>query len=96
MGVFGRLPDHGGAAGVDAARSGRRCQASVDLQEDVMNGVIKSIVFGVAVTAIALFEGYDAPPRPRASRRDHAHRSDLFPGGAGIGFRPHRLHVQGA
>ena len=26
------------------------------------NGVIKSLVFGVAVTAIALFEGYDAPP----------------------------------
>jgi phospholipid/cholesterol/gamma-HCH transport system permease protein len=27
-----------------------------------VNGVIKSVVFGVAVTAIALFEGYDAPP----------------------------------
>jgi phospholipid/cholesterol/gamma-HCH transport system permease protein len=27
-----------------------------------MNGVIKSIVFGFAVTWIALFEGYDAPP----------------------------------
>ena len=29
---------------------------------DILNGVIKSVVFGVAVTAIALFEGYDSPP----------------------------------
>ncbi|HEV8647165.1 MAG TPA: ABC transporter permease, partial [Burkholderiales bacterium] len=31
-------------------------------REDIVNGVIKSFVFGVAVTWIALFEGYDAPP----------------------------------
>jgi phospholipid/cholesterol/gamma-HCH transport system permease protein len=37
-------------------------QAAVDFKEDILNGVIKSLVFGVAVTAIALFEGYDAPP----------------------------------
>ena len=29
---------------------------------DILNGVIKSVVFGVAVTWIAVFEGYDAPP----------------------------------
>jgi len=34
----------------------------VDFREDIVNGVIKSIVFGIAVTWIALFEGYDAPP----------------------------------
>jgi len=27
-----------------------------------MNGVIKSVVFGVAVTWISVFEGYDAIP----------------------------------
>jgi phospholipid/cholesterol/gamma-HCH transport system permease protein len=27
-----------------------------------MNGVIKSVVVGLAVTWISLFEGYDAPP----------------------------------
>ena len=32
------------------------------MREDILNGVIKSVVFGVAVTLIALFEGYDAPP----------------------------------
>ena len=28
----------------------------------MLNGIIKSAVFGVAVTWIAVFEGYDAPP----------------------------------
>jgi phospholipid/cholesterol/gamma-HCH transport system permease protein len=37
-------------------------QASVDLHEDVVNGIIKSAVFGVAVAWIAVFEGYDAVP----------------------------------
>jgi phospholipid/cholesterol/gamma-HCH transport system permease protein len=34
----------------------------VSLTGDVLNGVIKSVVFGVAVTWIAVFEGYDATP----------------------------------
>jgi phospholipid/cholesterol/gamma-HCH transport system permease protein len=37
-------------------------QSAVDFREDIVNGVIKSVVFGIAVTWIALFEGYDAPP----------------------------------
>ena len=37
-------------------------QAAVDFKHDILNGVLKSFVFGVVVTAIALFEGYDAPP----------------------------------
>jgi phospholipid/cholesterol/gamma-HCH transport system permease protein len=37
-------------------------QDSVDFNHDILNGLIKSLVFGVAVTVIALFEGYDAPP----------------------------------
>jgi phospholipid/cholesterol/gamma-HCH transport system permease protein len=37
-------------------------QANVDWRLDIVNGVIKSVVFGVACTMIALFEGYDAPP----------------------------------
>ena len=37
-------------------------QAAVDFREDILNGVLKSFVFGIAVTVIALFEGYDAPP----------------------------------
>src|SRR6186997_328897 len=34
----------------------------IGVEEDILNGVVKSFVFGVAVTWIALFEGYDAPP----------------------------------
>lgn len=37
-------------------------QASVDFTEDVMNGVIKSIVFGVVCTWIAVYQGYDSVP----------------------------------
>ena len=48
--------------GVDAGAFWSQMQSNVDLRNDIVNGVIKSIVFGAAVTAIALFEGYDAPP----------------------------------
>ena len=48
--------------GVDEGSFWSQMQAAVDFEEDILNGVIKSVVFGVAVTWIALFEGYDAPP----------------------------------
>jgi len=48
--------------GVDGGAFWSQMQANVDWQLDIMNGVIKSIVFGAACTMIALFEGYDAPP----------------------------------
>ena len=35
---------------------------NVDFKFDVINGLIKSLVFGIACTIIALYEGYDAPP----------------------------------
>lgn len=48
--------------GVDAGAFWSQMQANVDWRFDIVNGVLKSIVFGVACTMIALFEGYDAPP----------------------------------
>jgi phospholipid/cholesterol/gamma-HCH transport system permease protein len=48
--------------GVDGGAFWSQMQASVDFKEDILNGFIKSCVFGVACTMIALFEGYDAPP----------------------------------
>ncbi|MFL9611208.1 lipid asymmetry maintenance ABC transporter permease subunit MlaE [Methylobacillus sp. Pita2] len=48
--------------GVDAGAFWSQMQASVDFREDIVNGVIKSVVFGIACTMIALFEGFDAPP----------------------------------
>ena len=62
MGVFGGYVIGVVLIGVDEGSFWSQMQASVDFDHDVMNGVIKSFVFGVAVTAIALFEGYDAPP----------------------------------
>lgn len=37
-------------------------QSSVDFRNDVLNGLIKSVVFGVAVGMISVFEGYFAQP----------------------------------
>ncbi|EHQ51379.1 hypothetical protein ECTPHS_01724 [Ectothiorhodospira sp. PHS-1] len=51
-----------GVLGVDAGAYWSQMQASVDFHEDVMNGVIKSMVFGVVAAWIAVFEGYDATP----------------------------------
>jgi phospholipid/cholesterol/gamma-HCH transport system permease protein len=48
--------------GVDEGSFWSQMQAAVDFREDVLNGMIKSLVFGVAVSWIAVFEGYDAPP----------------------------------
>ena len=48
--------------GVDHGAFWSQMQANVDFQADIVNGVIKSAVFGVACTMIALFEGFDAPP----------------------------------
>lgn len=47
--------------GVDAGAFWSQMQANVSFNDDILNGVIKSFVFGVACTIIALFEGYDAP-----------------------------------
>ncbi|MEO7403467.1 MAG: lipid asymmetry maintenance ABC transporter permease subunit MlaE [Burkholderiales bacterium] len=48
--------------GIDSGSFWSQMQGSVDFREDILQGVIKSFVFGVAVISIAVFEGYDAPP----------------------------------
>ncbi|MBC7946134.1 MAG: lipid asymmetry maintenance ABC transporter permease subunit MlaE [Burkholderiales bacterium] len=62
MGVFGGYLVGVVMIGVDAGSFWSQMQAAVDVRRDIVNGVIKSVVFGVAITAISLFEGYDAPP----------------------------------
>jgi phospholipid/cholesterol/gamma-HCH transport system permease protein len=37
-------------------------QAGVDVRIDVLGGLLKSVVFGVAVGLISVFEGYFAAP----------------------------------
>ena len=48
--------------GVDEGAFWSQMQASVDFRYDVWSGIVKSFVFGVAVSLIAVFEGYDAVP----------------------------------
>jgi phospholipid/cholesterol/gamma-HCH transport system permease protein len=62
MGIFGGYLVGVRMIGVDEGSFWSQMQAAVDVYDDVLNGVIKSLVFGVAVTWIAVFEGYDAPP----------------------------------
>jgi phospholipid/cholesterol/gamma-HCH transport system permease protein len=62
MGVFGGYLVGVRLIGVDEGSFWSQMQAAVDFRQDILNGIIKSFVFGVAVTWIAVFEGYDAPP----------------------------------
>jgi len=62
VGVFGGYLIAVVLIGVDAGAFWSQMQGAVDFERDIFNGIIKSVVFGIAVTVIALFEGYDAPP----------------------------------
>jgi len=62
MGIFGGYLVGVVLIGVDEGSFWSQMQSAVDFRNDIMNGVIKSVVFGFAVTWISLFEGYDAPP----------------------------------
>jgi phospholipid/cholesterol/gamma-HCH transport system permease protein len=50
--------------GVDSGAFWSQMQGGVDVFKDVGNGLVKSVVFGVAVTFIALLQGYIAQPTP--------------------------------
>jgi phospholipid/cholesterol/gamma-HCH transport system permease protein len=62
MGIFGGWLIGVVAIGVDDGAFWSQMRAAVDFRYDVLNGVIKSFVFGVAVSWIAVFEGYDCQP----------------------------------
>lgn len=55
--------------GVDAGAFWSQMQGGVDIWSDIGNGVVKSVVFGFAVTFIALFQGYEAKPTPEGVSR---------------------------
>ena len=55
--------------GVDAGAFWSQMQGGVDVWKDVGNGVVKSIVFGVMVTFVALLQGYEAQPTPEGVSR---------------------------
>uniref|UniRef100_E6PNQ1 Intermembrane phospholipid transport system permease protein MlaE n=1 Tax=mine drainage metagenome TaxID=410659 RepID=E6PNQ1_9ZZZZ len=55
--------------GVDSGAFWSQMQSGVDVFKDVGNGVIKSLVFGVAVTFVALYQGWRAQPTPEGVSR---------------------------
>ena len=48
--------------GVDEGAFWAQMQANVNFRDDVLNGLVKSAVFGVAISLIAVFEGFDSVP----------------------------------
>lgn len=48
--------------GVDPGQFWSNMQASVDFRADVVNGIIKGLVFGCVVTWIAVYQGYYTKP----------------------------------
>ena len=50
--------------GVDQGVFWTTMQQGVDFQQDLMNGLFKSLVFGALISLIAVFMGYDASPTP--------------------------------
>jgi phospholipid/cholesterol/gamma-HCH transport system permease protein len=62
IGVIGGQLVGTGLLGVDDGAYWSQMQANLDFQKDIINGVIKSVIFGFVTTWIALFEGYDCIP----------------------------------
>ncbi|MEJ2593206.1 MAG: lipid asymmetry maintenance ABC transporter permease subunit MlaE [Candidatus Thiodiazotropha sp.] len=62
VGIIGGYFVSVGLLGVDEGAFWSLMQAKIDWGGDVVNGVIKSLVFGVICTWIALFQGYDTVP----------------------------------
>lgn len=62
VGVVGGYFVGVGLLGVDDGAFWSQMQSKLDFDEDLVNGVIKSLVFGVVVIWIALFQGHDATP----------------------------------
>jgi phospholipid/cholesterol/gamma-HCH transport system permease protein len=55
--------------GIDGGAFWSQMQGGVDVWRDVGNGIVKSIVFGIAVTFIALLQGFEAQPTPEGVSR---------------------------
>lgn len=62
LAIFGAYLVGVGLLGVDSGAFWGQMQDAVEFREDILNGVIKSLVFGFVASWIAVFEGYDAEP----------------------------------
>ena len=72
--------------GVDAGSFWSQMRASVSFS-DVNEGIVKSCIFGVACSLIAVYQGYHATPDRRGrGPRHHAHRGDVRGGDFVLGL----------
>ncbi len=62
IGIIGGQLVGSGLLGVDEGAYWSQMQNQIDFYDDIINGVIKSVIFGFVTSWIALFEGYDAIP----------------------------------
>lgn len=69
VGIFGGYIVGVQLIGVDEGAFWSQMQGGVDVWNDVLNGVLKSIVFGIAVTFIAVYQGYQSQPTPEGVAR---------------------------
>ncbi|MCK4709569.1 MAG: lipid asymmetry maintenance ABC transporter permease subunit MlaE, partial [Gammaproteobacteria bacterium] len=79
IGILGAYTVGVDLLGVDSGAFWSQIQAKVDFYDDVLNGIIKSFVFGFIISWIAVFEGYDCIPTSegvaRATTRTVVHSS---------------------
>ncbi len=59
--------------GVDDGSFWSNMQASVSFDNDILTGLLKSVVFGFVVTWVAVFEGYDCEPTPAGMAKATTH-----------------------
>ena len=64
VGIFGGYLLGVDVMGVDQGVFWSAMQQGVYFQQVVMNGLLKSLVFGILISLIAVFMGYDACPTP--------------------------------
>ncbi len=62
IGIFGGKMVGVDWLGVDEGSFWNSMQSNVSFADDILNGVIKSVVFGVVCTWIAVYQGYAATP----------------------------------
>ncbi|AOW12263.1 ABC transporter permease [Hydrogenophaga crassostreae] len=64
IGILGAYVVAVGLIGIDAGNFWSIQQNGVDVWRDVGNGVVKSFVFGVVCTAVALYQGFETEATP--------------------------------
>ncbi len=62
IGIYGAYIIAVNLLGIDSGIFWPQMQDAVDFREDVLNGIIKSVVFAMTVILIAVFEGYTSKP----------------------------------